>query len=555
MDDVPGVVVCRRFGQRTGKAAVIGAAGILLAACAVGPDYHSPAPPAGDRVTPQPLPARTVATPGMAGDAGAAQRFVAAEAIPGDWWSLFRSAPLDALIRDALANSPNLDAARAALRQARENYRATAGGKLLPGVDGQLGAQRSRVSGLSFGVPGASEEFTLYNASVNVSYTLDLFGGTRRELEGLRARIDYQQYQWQAAYLALTANLVTAAVREASLRAQIDATLQIAADQQQQLDLLERQFALGGVNQAAVLAQRTTLAQTRATLPPLRQALEQTRHQLAVLAGRPPSDDTLPRFALADFSLPRDLPASLPSELVRQRPDILAADALLHQASANVGVATAALYPKLTLTGSYGAEALTPAGLFRSANTVWSLGAGVLQPLFHGGQLSAQRRAAQAAFEQADAQYRQTVLLAFQNVADTLRALDNDAHALAAQADAAAAAQASLELSRQQYRLGAVSYLTLLDAQRQYQQTVLSLVQAQAARYADTAALYQAVGGGWWNARQDPDVRPPATVPAPEAAPEAAQLAAPRATAAGSAPATAAAISARSAGPAVETRQ
>jgi len=508
MGDVPAGVACQHFGQRAWKAAVVGAAAATLAACAVGPDYHSPAPPPGDRVTPAPLPDQTVATPGMPADAGAAQRFVTAQQVPGEWWSLFHCEPLDDLIHEALANSPNLAAARAALRQARENYSATEGGKLLPSFDGQLGAQRSRVSGLNFGLPGVSEEFNLYNASVNVSYTLDLFGGTRRELEGLRAQIDFQQFQWQAAYLALTANLVTAAVKEASLRAQIDATQRIAADQQQQLDLLTRQFELGGVNQAAVLLQRTTVAQTRATLPPLQQALEQIRHQLAVLAGRPPSTETLPRFQLSDFSLPRSLPASLPSELVRQRPDILAAEALLHQASANVGVATAAMYPKLTLTGSYGAAALTPAGLFQSANTVWSLGAGLTQPLFHGGQLNAQRRAAVAAFDQANAQYQQTVLLAFQNVADALRALDNDAHALSAQAEAASAALASLELSQQQYRLGAVSYLTLLDAQRQHQQTVLSLVQAQAARYADTAALYQAVGGGWWNAQQDADVRP-----------------------------------------------
>ncbi len=332
-----------------------------------------------------------------------------------------------------------------------------------------------------------------------MSYSLDLFGGARRQLEALGAQVDYQRYQWQAAYLALTANLVTASIKEASLRAQIEATERIAGDQRHQLDLLNQQFELGGVNQAAVLAQRTTLAQTLAALPPLRQALDVTRHQIAVLAGQPPSDGSLPEFRLSDFSLPKDLPVSLPSALVRQRPDILAADATLHAASAKVGVATALMYPQLNITGSYGTDALTPAGAFRAGNAIWSLGAGLLQPLFHGGQLLSQKRAAEAAYDQAAAQYRQTVLQAFQNVADSLRALDNDAHALNAQADAERAARASLDLSQQQYRLGAVSYLSLLDSQRQYQQAVVNLVQAQAARYADTAALFQAVGGGWWH--------------------------------------------------------
>lgn len=510
--------VCALRGQARQRAprVVMACVVTLLAACAVGPDYHSPEPPGGDHFTAEPLPGQTASTPGMPGSAGAAQRFITVQDIPGEWWSLFHCAPLDTLIREALANSPNLAAAQAALRQARENYNAEVGGALLPAVDVQLGASREKVSGATIGQPGLSPEFSLYNASVNVSYTLDVFGGARRELEALRALVGYQQYQWQAAYLTLTANLVTASVREASLRAQIEATGQIVADQEQQLDLLTRQFELGGVNQAAVLAQRTTLAQTRATLPPLQQALEQTRHLIAVLAGKPPSDATLPLFRLADFSLPQTLPVSLPSALVRQRPDILAAEALLHQASARVGVATAAMFPKLTLTGSYGTQALTPGGAFNAANTVWSLGAGLLQPVFHGGQLSAQRRAAVAAYDQAGAQYQQTVLQAFQNVADTLRALDNDARALAAQAEAATAARDSLLLSQQQYRLGAVSYLSLLDAQRQYQQTVLSLVQAQAARFADTAALYQATGGGWWNAPQPPEVKPPVATPRAE---------------------------------------
>lgn len=469
---------------------------IALSACMVGPDFRRPAAPQAERYTAAPMPEQTEETPGTS---GAPQRFAPGEDIPAAWWSLFHSEPLDALIRQALADSPNVAAARAALRQARESYVAQVGGRLLPKVDAQLSAQREKLNGIVFGQPGFSEELNLYNASVNVSYTLDLFGSARRELESLKAQIDYQGYQLQAAYLALTANIVTAAVREASLRAQIEATERIAADQRDQLDVLRKQFELGGVARTAVLAQQTQLAQTLATLPPLRQSLDQVRHQLAALAGRLPSDAGLPEFHLDMFALPGTLPVSLPSALVRQRPDILASEALLHQASAQVGVATAALYPQLTLSASYGAEALTPAQVLRASSAIWSIGAGLTQPLFHGGQLRAQRRAAEAAYEQAGAQYRETVLLAFQNVADVLRALDHDATGLRAQTDAWTAARDSLALTREQYRIGAVGYLSLLDAQRQYQQTVVSLAQARAARYADTAALFQALGGGWWN--------------------------------------------------------
>ncbi|MEX3853285.1 efflux transporter outer membrane subunit [Paraburkholderia sp. BR10923] len=469
---------------------------IALAGCMVGPDYHAPPAPATNTFTPTPLPDQTASAPGPA---GLPQRFAPEQDIPAAWWTLFHCEPLDALIREAIANSPNMTAAQAALRQARENYIAQAGGTLLPSVDAQLNATREKINGIAFGQPGLVEEFNLYNASVNVSYKLDVFGGARRELEALHAQIDYQRFQLQAAYLTISANIVTAAVKEASVRAQIDATERIATEEEQQLNVLDQQLSLGGVSRAAVLAQETLLAQTRATLPPLYQQLDQARHQLAVLAGKLPSDTGVPEFTLDMFSLPDTLPVSLPSSLVRQRPDILAADATLHQASAQVGVATAAMYPQITLSASYGAEALTPAQVLRAGSTIWSIGAGLLQPVFHGGQLSAQKRAAEAAYEQAGAQYRETVLLAFQNVADTLRALEHDATGLKAQTDASRAASDSLELTRGQYRVGGVSYLALLDAQRQYQQTVVSLAQAQAARYADTAALFQALGGGWWN--------------------------------------------------------
>lgn len=469
-----------------------------LSGCMASPDFRRPDAPQTDRYTRSLMPQRTEQSTGQS---GAAQRFAPGEDIPAAWWSLFRCKSLDTLIRQALADSPNVASAQAALRHARENYAAQAGAKRLPGIDAQLGGRRQRINGITFGQPGLSQVLNLYNASIDVSYNLDLFGATRRELESLQAQVAYQDYQLQAAYLALTANIVTAAVREASLRAQIEATVQIAAHEHDQLTVLQQQFELGGVARTTVLAQQTQLAQTRANLPPLQQSLDQVRHQLAILAGKLPSDAELPEFRLDMFTLPITLPVSVPSALVRQRPDILASEALLHQASAQVGVATAAMYPHLTLSGSLGAEALTPAQVFRAANTLWNVGAGLTQPLFRGGQLRAQRRAAVAALEQAHAQYREIVLLAFQNVADSLRALDHDASKLRAQTDAWHAARDALSLTRDQYRLGSVGYLALLDAQRQYQQTVINLAQAQAARYADTAALFQALGGGWWNAR------------------------------------------------------
>jgi len=478
------------------RTASVAALSLALSGCMVGPDYHSPAAPATDSYTATPLPAQTASAPGAS---GAPQQFVPGQDIPAQWWSLYHCEPLDALIREALANSPNVAAAQAALRQASENLRAQIGGTLYPQIDAKANATREKFNGVTFGQPGLTEELNLYNASVNVSYNLDVFGGSRRQVEAARSQVDYEGYQLQAAYLALSANIVTAAVKEASLRAQIEATEQIATDEDSQLGVLRKQFDLGGVSRAAVLSQETLLAQTRASLPPLYQQLDQTRHQLAVLAGKLPSDAGVPEFRLAMFTLPQSLPVSVPSSLVRQRPDILAADATLHQASAQVGVATANMYPQIQLTASYGPQALTPAGLLKYADMIWGIGAGITQPLFHGGQLSAQKRAAEAAFDQANAQYRQTVLQAFQNVADSLRALEHDATGLRAQTDAWQAASSSLDLTRGQFRVGGVSYVALLDAQRQYQQTVVNLAQAQAARYADTAALFQALGGGWWN--------------------------------------------------------
>jgi NodT family efflux transporter outer membrane factor (OMF) lipoprotein len=474
-------------------------AALTLASCTtIGPDFKSPGAPAaadGDAYTPAPMPHQTVATPGAA---GAAQSFSPGQDVPAQWWLVFHSDALDRLIRASLTRSPNLAAAQAALRQAQETLIAQTGTLLYPNVAGQLGVTREKAPLGSSAAPAGSL-FTLYNASVNVSYTLDVFGASRRELEGLRAAVGYQRFQVEAAYLALTSNLVTTAIRESALRAQLQATREVLSAQERQLDIIEKQFAAGAIARSTVLAQRTQVAQTRATLPPLEKSLAQTRHQLSVYAGKLPSESGMPEFQLDSLQLPPDLPLTLPSTLVRQRPDIQASEALLHAASAQIGVATANLYPQITLSGGVGSAALRAGDLFGAGSGFWSVAAGLLQPIFNGGALSARRRAAIAAYDQAAAQYQATVLAAFQNVADALRALELDASALKAQADTESLARESLELATQQYQLGAVSYLALLDAQRSHQQARIGLVQAQAARFADTAALFQALGGGWWN--------------------------------------------------------
>nr|WP_296001636.1 efflux transporter outer membrane subunit [Rugamonas sp.] len=480
------------------QAGVVAAFGLGLAGCALGPNFKTPAAPAGAAdasYTPTPMPAQTVSAPGIG---GAVQRFAPGQDIPAQWWSMFQSPALDQLIRAALTQSPTMAAAQASLRQAQENYKAEAGTLAYPAVNAALGAQRERASVLTTGQPGGSV-FNLYNASVNVSYAPDVFGVTRRTLEGAQAQVDYQRMQVEATYLALTANVVTTAIREASLRAQLKATREVLDALTRQTALIDKQFSFGAIARTTVLTQRTQLAQTQATVPPLEKALAQTRHQLSVLVGRLPSEAGLPEFQLDALTLPEQLPVSLPSALLRQRPDVRASEELLHQASALVGVATANQYPQFTLSGSYGSSALTPADVFKSSSVIWSLGAGITQPIFNGGALTAKKHAAEAAYDEAAAQYRGTLLGAFQNVADTLRALESDASTLKAQAEAESLASQSLALATSQYKLGAISNLSLLDAERVYQQTHITLVQAQAARYADTAALFQALGGGWWN--------------------------------------------------------
>lgn len=464
--------------------------GALLAGCAAGPDFQAPAAPDADAYL----------APGAGAPSGGAQRLAAGADIPAQWWRLFRSDKLDDLLRQALQASPTLEQARARLRQASETLNAETGGRLLPSVDGNLSVARQKVDPSAFGVPVAEPPapFTLYNASIDVSYTLDVFGANRRALEGLAAQVDYQRHELQAARMALAANVVTAAIRQADLSERLDATRELLAAQVRQRDIMRQRLDAGGVSRADLSNQELLVAQTRATLPPLDYQLAQVTHQLAVYLGQPPSALRQPPMRLADLTLPADVPTGVPSALTRQRPDVLAAEALWHQASADVGVATANLYPQFTLTASFGSQR-TRAGDLSDGVNVWNLGLGLVQPLFHGGELRARQRAAQAAYDAAAAAYRQTVLDGFRQVADALRALQTDGDAFQAHDDAWRRADEAERIAQGRYRAGGISHLSLLDSQRQQLQARIARAAADAARYADTAALLQALGGGWWN--------------------------------------------------------
>ena len=472
---------------------------IALAGCTLGPDFVRPevAADAGYSTHNLTTTARADIDAG-----GAAQRLIAGMDIPGQWWTLFRSPELNALVEEALRANPDISAAQAALRQANEQVYVDQA-SLFPVLNGNLSKTRQKVSGTTSGT-ASSPILTLSSASLSVSYAPDVFGGTRRQIESSTAQAEYQRFQLEATYLTLSTNVVNTAVSLASLRDQIAATGQIIQLQSDQLDLLQAQRRLGAIGDTDVLTQQTALAQTRATLAPLQKQLAQTRNQLMAYLGRFPNQDKGERFNLASLHLPQELPVSLPSAIVEQRPDVRSAQAQLHEASANIGVAVANQLPQFSITGSLGSTVASGSKLFSAGSGVWSLAGAIAQPLFDAGALEHRKRAAVAAYDQSAAQYRGTVLAAFQDVANALRALEADAEALKQQVAAEQSAQASLALVQAQYRLGAVAYINLLTAQQTYQNTVLTRVQAQAVRYSDTAALFQALGGGWWN-RSDPD--------------------------------------------------
>ncbi len=478
----------------------------VLAGCTtVGPDFKAPAAPAVGGYT------QGAASPVIGQDG--VQKLVAGQGVASDWWTAFGSPRLDSLITQALQHSYSLAAAEATLRQAQQLYEAQAGSSLYPTVEARLGVSRNGTNSAGRGQSGEQQFlYNLYNAGVAVNYSFDLFGGNRRALEALAAQADYQAYQLAGARLTLAGNIVTTVFGQAQLREQIAATESILQAQQSQLDIARKRFELGATAKTDVLTLQTQVEQTRASLPPLRNKLEQADHLLAVLSGQAPGMADLPHFTLADFTLPASLPLVVPSELVRQRPDIQASTALLHAATAQYGVAISSLYPQINLSATLGTQALTTGALFGPGSLIWSLAGQLAQPLFNAG-LKAGANAAEASLQAAGANYQQTVLQALRSVADALRQLDNDAQALQAQAAADDSAQASLELVQQQYRLGAASYLQLLTAQQQAQQTRIGLIAAQAARLADSAALYQAMGGGVLQTPSTPAATAPATTP------------------------------------------
>ena len=472
---------------------IIGA--IFCAGCCVGPDFKAPDAPKAQGYLSKPLPEKTAATQLTA---GMPQEFMPGKAAAARWWEEFRCEKLNKLIIQALDNSPTLAAAEGALREAQENVNAQFGGVVYPNISLGASSSRQKVSPAASGISaGEGTIFNLHNASVAVSYLFDVFGGGRRELEALRARVDSRGFELKAARIALAANIVNAAVEEASLRAQIIAIADIIAAQDKQLKMLEQQFELGGTARANILLQRSRLEEARALLPPLVKALALNRDRLAVLAGKFPSEEGgLPEFTLADFTLPRELPVALPSSFVRSRPDIMAAQALLHSACAKIGVATADLYPQVVLSAGYGSQANAIKNLFTSNKDVWSLGYAVTEPIVDGGARRAKRRGAQAIYDEALAQYREVVLTAFQSVADTLGALQTDAEALSAQAAAESAACDSWEMMRKQFAAGGISYDLVLNADRQRQQALINRIKAQAQRFYDSAALFEALGAG-----------------------------------------------------------
>jgi NodT family efflux transporter outer membrane factor (OMF) lipoprotein len=472
----------------------------MLSGCAVGPDFHRPAPPEADRYTVEALPAATVVADGEA------QRFTTGAALSADWWQLFKSAQLDAVVRQAIANNPTLQASEASLIQSQHNLRAGYG-VFFPQVGAEADAVRERGAPVQEGLKTPSTVFNLITLSGTISYALDVFGGERRTVEGLQAQADYQRYLTYAAYLSLSANVIDTSIARAAYSAEVRATEQLIELQQLQLHSTEVQVHAGTAAYSDVLSLQSLIAANQATLAPLKQKISQTEDLLATLEGVVPSKATLPDIDLNALSLPVDLPLSLPSDLVRQRPDILASEMQLHAASANIGVATAAMFPSITLSATYGVAGPRLNALSAASGQFWGIGPSATIPLFQGGKLWYGRKAAIDAYQAAQASYRQTVLDAFAQVADSLKALEHDAQALEAQAAAQSAAGEALRLVQVNYRAGLVAYLDVWAADVQCHQANIGYLQAVGQRYQDTVALFVALGGGWWKAPHLSDSR------------------------------------------------
>ena len=469
---------------------------LLSAGCTVGPDFVRPAAPNVPRYTQTPL-SPTASAANVAG--GETQRFLDGQDIPGEWWKLFESPALNALVERALKANPDLTAAQAALTVAHENMLAQRGA-YFPAVSASFAASRSKTSAELSPTPSSGALlFNLFTPEVSVSFVPDVFGLNRRLVESLTAAEQQTRFELTATYLALTANVVVAAIQEAGLREQIRTTRELIVADEKSLDVLRQQEARGYASRLDVSAQEAQVAQASATLPPLLKQLAQQRDLLATLSGTFASDGLPEQFELSHLTLPQELPLSVPVRLIEQRPDVRQAEENLHIGSAHIGVAVANRLPTFTITADVGASALTLSRLTSSDAGFWDLGAQVTQPIFQGGTLLHRERAARAAYLQAKEQYRSAVLAAFQNVADTLAALEHDADALHASVASTEAAKVTLDVVRAQQHAGYASYLQLLSAEEAYQTAVTGQVQAQINRFADTAALFQALGGGWWN--------------------------------------------------------
>ncbi|HTW35338.1 MAG TPA: efflux transporter outer membrane subunit [Rhizomicrobium sp.] len=462
----------------------------LLSACAVGPDFARPEPPAVTHYTHGVDPAATVPADNVV------QHFSAGAEVEAEWWRQFKSPKLDAVIHESLERNQGLEAAQASLHAAQDNLR-SGYGVFFPQIGADYGATREKFSPSKFGSPASASLFNLYSLSGTVSYALDIWGGERREVEALGAQKDVEIANERATYLALVSNIANTVIARAAYRAEVDATKALIEEMKQQVALAKTQFRAGTVSYSNVLALETQLETYEASLPGLEQKIVQADDLLASLAGYAPAEWSAPAVTLSEISLPRDLPVSLPSALVGQRPDILAAEATAHGASAQIGVATAAMLPNITLSGSYGGNSNAMNNLLTANGTVWSFGADVAQPIFEGGTLWFKRKAAIDTYKQSAALYRQTVLNAFEQVADTLRALDHDAEALDAQEHALNTAKEALHLAQSNYEAGTANYLDVIVADTQYHQAQINELAAVAARYQDTVALFVALGGSW----------------------------------------------------------
>jgi NodT family efflux transporter outer membrane factor (OMF) lipoprotein len=478
------------------KAAVCVLALTALAGCAVGPDFKQPEPPAAGRITNQPLPAATISADT---NGGSPQAFSVRGAVPADWWTLFNSPVLNGLVQDALAANSDLAAARAALRVTNANAAAERAA-FFPGLSAGFSAVREQSSQtLSPVLSGPTQTFNLYTPQLSISYVPDLFGGTRRAVESAESLARAQEFTLRAAHLTLASNVAMAAIQYASLSDQLAAQSKITGSAEQLFAMMQDQLSRGAISKSALASQEVVVMQARAALAALGKQRAQQIDLLAALTGRLPANFQPPELSLKDLSLPRDVPVSLPADLVRQRPDVRIAEENLHAANAQVGVAIAAMLPNITLSASGGSAATAIGQLFGAGTSFWSIGANVAQTVFDGGALLAKERAARAALDQAKAQYQSAVTTAFQNTADALEAVHYDADALAANAAAGSAASEALARARHQQALGDTGMPAVLLAEQSDQQAQIALIQARASRYADTVGLFQALGGGWWN--------------------------------------------------------